>query len=126
MIQIHYKAYAKVCGSYENLEGGYTSDALIDMCGGLEENFFLDSRDSQKERDSLWNILCKSRQLKSMNAAYIEPDPYIYEAKLPNGLVRVILTINDKKTNNISRQLFKRDMLIRFLKLLLFTIEIET
>jgi hypothetical protein len=59
------------------------------MCGGIEENFFLDNNDPQKDRDSLWNILCKSRQLKSMNAANIEPDPYISEAKLPNGLVRV-------------------------------------
>ncbi len=27
------KAYAKLCGSYENLESGFTADALIDMVG---------------------------------------------------------------------------------------------
>ncbi len=85
------KAYAKVCGScYENLEGGYTSDALVDMSAGLEENFVLNNADSLKTRENLWNILCKSRELKSMNAAYIEPDPDVYEETQPNGLVKVI------------------------------------
>ncbi|RNA23343.1 calpain-5-like, partial [Brachionus plicatilis] len=40
------KAYAKVCGSYENLEGGFTTDALIDMSGGIEESLFLDKKNS--------------------------------------------------------------------------------
>ncbi|RNA16626.1 hypothetical protein BpHYR1_022627, partial [Brachionus plicatilis] len=36
--------------------------------------------------ENLWKILVKSRKLNSMNAAYIEPDPRLYEEKLPNGL----------------------------------------
>ncbi|CAF1014270.1 unnamed protein product [Brachionus calyciflorus] len=83
------KAYAKICGSYENLEGGFTTDALIDMSGGLEESFSLDKGSlNQKYKDNLWKILVKSRELKSMNAAYLEPDPRVYEEKLPNGLVK--------------------------------------
>ena len=36
------KAYAKIHGcTYENLEGGFTSDALIDMTGGIEETLGL-------------------------------------------------------------------------------------
>jgi hypothetical protein len=61
------------------------------MCGGLEENFLLNKNDSTKVKDNLWNILCKSRQLKSMNAACIDPDPHATysEIKLPNGLIKV-------------------------------------
>ena len=60
------------------------------MSGGLEETVVLGHRYTLKEKKDLWRILCRSRQLKSMNAAYIEPDPYVYEAKLPNGLIKVI------------------------------------
>ena len=40
-------------------------------------------------QEELWKILVKSRQLKSMNAAYIEPDMYTRDCKLANGLVKV-------------------------------------
>jgi hypothetical protein len=82
------KAYAKVCGSYENMEGGFPSDALIDMSGGIEETFQLKKNDGQASKDNLWMILVKSRQFKSMNAAFLEPDPYEPEKKLPNGLIK--------------------------------------
>jgi hypothetical protein len=59
------------------------------MCGGIEEVFILDNRHDQREREELWKALSKSRQLNSMNCAYINPDPHIFEEKLPNGLVKV-------------------------------------
>lgn len=31
----------------------------------------------------------KSREMKSMAAAYIDPNPYVFEEKMSNGLVRV-------------------------------------
>lgn len=83
------KAYAKCCGSYENLEGGFTTDILIDLTGGIEENFDLKNKKANlKERDQLWSVLSKARGLNSMNGCYIEPDPNIFEAKLANGLVK--------------------------------------
>jgi hypothetical protein len=83
------KAYAKVCGNYENLEGGFTTDALIDLTGGIEETFLLHDNDSHKSRNDLWKILQKSREMKSMAAVYIEPNPYVFEEKMSNGLCKV-------------------------------------
>lgn len=82
------KAYAKVCSNYENLEGGFTSDALIDLTGGIQETFPLKSVRNEKERDTLWRIISKSSDAKSMAAAYIEPNPSIHEERLPNGLIK--------------------------------------
>lgn len=33
----------RLCGSYEAMEGGFTTDALIDMTGGIEETFDLNT-----------------------------------------------------------------------------------
>ncbi|NXT85135.1 CAN13 protein, partial [Zapornia atra] len=35
------KAYAKLQGSYQNLHGGYLSDALVDLTGGVQVQFSL-------------------------------------------------------------------------------------
>lgn len=59
------------------------------MSGGIEESFYLDKKDPQKNKDELWKILCKSRRLSSMNGSYIDPDPYKPEERLPNGLIKV-------------------------------------
>ena len=34
---------SRLCGSYEAMEGGFTTDALIDMTGGIEEAFELNN-----------------------------------------------------------------------------------
>ena len=98
-----FKAYAKVCGSYENLEGGFTSDALIDLSGGIEENFELNNSDGPDKRNQLWMIICKSRKHNSMNAAYIDPDPLVFEQKLSNGLVKVNILFEALNENPLTK-----------------------
>jgi hypothetical protein len=77
------KAYAKVCGSYETLEGGFTTDALVDMSGGIEECFSLvdirrgagsASSSSLKVPDlnTFWNIMTTARSKCSVIGCNIE------------------------------------------------------
>lgn len=81
------KAYAKMCGSYENLDGGMTTDALVDMTGGIQESFEIKDMRTDKQKDEIWDMLVKSRKHKSLIAASIAPKPRIREARLSNGLV---------------------------------------
>ena len=64
------------------------------MSGGIEESVVIKQSDSQKTKNDIWKIIQKSRELKSMIGASIEPDPVIYEAKLPNGLIKVNSNMN--------------------------------
>lgn len=59
------------------------------MSGGIEESIVIDKSSSIQTKNELWKIIQRSRELKSMNGASIEPDPYVFEAKLPNGLIKV-------------------------------------
>ncbi|XP_069954172.1 calpain-A isoform X2 [Cherax quadricarinatus] len=58
------KAYAKLHGSYEALEGGQSMDALVDMTGGLAERYDMED---VPDKDNLYKLLLKS----SMNGAFI-------------------------------------------------------
>lgn len=81
------KAYAKLCGNYENLDGGNTTDALVDMTGGIQESFEIKEMRTEAMKNEIWQILVKSRMHKSLIGASIAPDPRIKEARLANGLV---------------------------------------
>lgn len=81
------KAYAKVYGSYENLEAGQTYDALIDMSGGIQEQIDLTDM-SSSERNKFWNTIFTSFNKKSIIGCSIHPDPHVKEARLRNGLVK--------------------------------------
>ena len=55
----------RLYGSYENLEAGQTSDALIDMSGGLQEQFDLKNI-SAFNKANLWMYLDKGFQQNTL------------------------------------------------------------
>ena len=72
------------------LEGGFTTDALVDMSGGVEEKFNLkEIKYKQKnEIDSLWLILTQAKKKKSVICCNLEPDELVADFKMSNGLVK--------------------------------------
>ncbi|XGW32001.1 hypothetical protein V3C99_010295 [Haemonchus contortus] len=78
------KAYAKLYGSYENLEGGTTAEALEDFTGGLTE--FYDLRKTDKA--VILAMMIRGFQMGSLFGCSIDADPHQKEAPLDNGLVR--------------------------------------
>ncbi|KHJ91415.1 calpain family cysteine protease [Oesophagostomum dentatum] len=95
------KAYAKLFGSYEALKGGTTSEALEDMTGGLTEFFDLHQPPknlmqmmmrgfglSGPQRGQVRTSPEERFEMGSLFGCSIEADPYQWEAKLPNGLVK--------------------------------------
>lgn len=79
----------RLCGSYEAMEGGFTTDALIDMTGGIEEAFELNNPSATKDfKEQIKRVLWQAYLRKSMLGCSITADPRITEAKLPNGLVK--------------------------------------
>ncbi len=72
------KAYAKVNGSYEVLDGGFTVDALTDLSGGFEEGFEIskirhETQSNKINLNSLWKILKNARQQNLVISAVIDP-----------------------------------------------------
>ncbi|KAK0056938.1 calpain-9, partial [Biomphalaria pfeifferi] len=81
------KAYAKLHGSYEGLEGGFTQDAMVDLTGGISE--FIDLRDKRKIPSNLFQLLETSYKMKTLMGAAISPPERASsnEVQLLNGLV---------------------------------------
>uniref|UniRef100_A0A8U7MDL8 Uncharacterized protein n=1 Tax=Corvus moneduloides TaxID=1196302 RepID=A0A8U7MDL8_CORMO len=55
------KAYAKLRGSYQNLNGGFLSDALVDLTGGVQVQFSL--KDPPPDLEEILKAADKSRCL---------------------------------------------------------------
>ncbi|CAJ0570707.1 unnamed protein product, partial [Mesorhabditis spiculigera] len=77
------KAYAKVYGSYEALEGGSTVEALEDFTGGLTENFDL----RKTPRETILAMMVRGFQMGGMFGCSIAADPEVKEAVRRDGLV---------------------------------------
>jgi len=77
------KAYAKLCGSYESLKGGQTSEAMEDFTGGVTETF-----NTAKPPAKFYSLLVKAQERQSLMCCSIEAKPNEIEAKLNNGLIK--------------------------------------
>nr|XP_026484142.1 calpain-A-like [Vanessa tameamea] len=77
------KAYAKLHGSYEALQGGLIHEAMVDFSGGVTEKYLMTSLP-----DNFFTILLKAYERNSLLGCSIKADPNTRTAKTPAGLIR--------------------------------------
>ncbi|XP_074536103.1 calpain-5-like [Halichoeres trimaculatus] len=86
------KAYAKMCGCYEALDGGNTADALVDFTGGVSEPMDLlenGYRGDKEKRDELFDRVLKVHDRGGLISCSIRATSAAeMEAKLDCGLVK--------------------------------------
>ncbi|XP_062300798.1 calpain-5-like [Scomber scombrus] len=86
------KAYAKLNGCYEALEGGNTAEALIDFTGGVSEPLGLDREAlslHSDQRKVFFQTLAKAHERKALITCSIRPaEGETVESVLDCGLVR--------------------------------------
>ena len=78
------KAYAKLYGSYEALEGGMTGECLDDLTGGCTELYDLKGENCPR---NLFELMKKASTQHCLQGCSIVPDPRVREARMENGLV---------------------------------------
>ncbi|XP_051780234.1 calpain-2 catalytic subunit-like [Erpetoichthys calabaricus] len=76
------KAYAKLCGSYADMDSGCVSEALMDFTGGIHFNFTLCD-----PPPDMWNIFRRAYKKNSLMACGTPRTPAGKNKVLPNGLV---------------------------------------
>uniref|UniRef100_A0A3B3TQB8 Calpain-8-like n=1 Tax=Poecilia latipinna TaxID=48699 RepID=A0A3B3TQB8_9TELE len=76
------KAYAKVCGSYSDMNAGTPVEAMVDFTGGVHMCVQL----SEPPAD-LWELMCRAGQAKSLMGCGT-PQGTSANTVLPNGLVQ--------------------------------------
>ncbi|XP_076604936.1 calpain-1 catalytic subunit-like [Chaetodon auriga] len=77
------KAYAKVCGSYTDMNAGIPSEAMMDFTGGVHVSIQL----SDPPPD-LWELMCRAGQFKSLMGCGTKQGETSANTVLPNGLVQ--------------------------------------
>ena len=80
---IDFVFFVRLCGSYESLKGGQTSEAMEDFTGGVTEIF-----DIKKPPNDFYKLLMKAQARQSLMCCSIEAKPNEIEAKLDNGLIK--------------------------------------
>ncbi|XP_072534771.1 calpain-2 catalytic subunit-like [Salminus brasiliensis] len=76
------KAYAKVCGSYADMNGGFVSEALADFTGGVHMTLF-----PKEERPELWGLMYRAVQYRSIMGCGTPQGATSANTELPNGIV---------------------------------------
>ena len=79
------KAYAKLYGTYESLNGGFICEGLNDLTGGCSERYDLKGENSPQ---NLFELMKKASIQHCLQGCLIAPDPRVREARMENGLVR--------------------------------------
>ncbi|XP_065104662.1 calpain-5 isoform X2 [Paramisgurnus dabryanus] len=86
------KAYAKLNGCYEALEGGNTAEALVDFTGGVSEPLILDQEELMQHADKrkmLFQTLAYAHNHKSLITCSIRPaEGEQVESVLDCGLIK--------------------------------------
>ncbi|XP_046707516.1 calpain-5-like isoform X3 [Silurus meridionalis] len=86
------KAYAKLNGCYEALEGGNTAEALVDFTGGVSEPLSLDGKtliQHSDQRRALFQTLSRAHMCKALITCSIRPaEGEQIESVLECGLVK--------------------------------------
>uniref|UniRef100_A0A3B4U5B1 Calpain 6 n=1 Tax=Seriola dumerili TaxID=41447 RepID=A0A3B4U5B1_SERDU len=86
------KAYAKLSGCYESLEGGNTGDAVVDFSGAVAEAINLEAGayyKDQKKQDQLFEDLLKVYDRGGIISCSIKVcSPHEIENRMANGLVK--------------------------------------
>ncbi|CAF0870416.1 unnamed protein product [Rotaria sordida] len=81
------KAYAKVYGSYEVLAGGFITDGLVDLTGGMDEVIMFDEELSSPDfKEKIKRLILQAFARKSIVGCVIF-NTLGTEGILPNGLV---------------------------------------
>ncbi|XP_073340051.1 calpain-1 catalytic subunit-like [Pagrus major] len=77
------KAYAKVCGSYSDMNSGTPSEALVDFTGGVHICINLSD-----PPPNLWELMCRAGKSKSLIGCGTPQGDTSANTVLPNGLVQ--------------------------------------
>ncbi|XP_020500280.1 calpain-1 catalytic subunit [Labrus bergylta] len=77
------KAYAKVCGSYADMNAGTPAEAMVDFTGGVHVCVQL-----ADPPHNLWELMCRAGQSKSLMGCGTPQGKTSENTVLPNGLVQ--------------------------------------
>ncbi|XP_068600210.1 calpain-5-like [Brachionichthys hirsutus] len=85
------KAYAKLFGCYESMEGGNTGDAVVDFSGAVAETVNVEEGgyfQDQEKQDHLFEDLLKVYDRGGIISCSIKAERHEIEARMGNGLVK--------------------------------------